>query len=1038
MKGFIDWVVSRPRIVAAFALAIVLGGVVGFSSIPLNLFPDTNRPVVRVVTRWPGAASDDVATEVTHPLEVRLSGLDGVRRVTSTSMDQVSAISVEFEYGTSIGDAATDVSNELPRVTSLLPPDVQSPVIFKVTEAAQPVLTLAVRSGEDAHLDLGEVRRIAENALRDRILEVPGVADAEVFGGEVRRVSVELDRDALQAHGLTVAQVASALESSNVSIPSGLIRSEGDRRLLTTQALAKGPEDLAATLVQIPGGDFVRVGDLGTVSWGAEPPTSVFRGNGEAAVAVAILRAENGHADEVLASFEEALPGLQSEFPSLDLEVADTQGRLIDLTVDNMLSSLRDAVVMTIIVLLLLIGNSRAAFVTALSLPLTYLVTFAAMALLGFEFDMVTLTAIIIAVGLLADDAVVVIENIERRMRDGEDGMTAAREGTKEILLADASGTVSTVLVLIPILFIGGYVQTVLRPLCTVLSIALFASLIVSVTIIPLLASRFLRPGAWDPLGFVFRPFQRFLLDPIKRFYAFLLGRSLGHRALVLLFFLVLLVGTGRAVMPILGRELMPLMDTGVMSIHYEADPNADDTEMADLAARIEEKVRAEVPSDWILSMSNVIGSEPDVKSIGAGQTLSKGALTVNLVDRFRRDRSMQDIERGLRARLHRVPGLISVNVFEFGATPLSSLRGTVDVMVSGPDPAVLSSIAEEILARLSKVRGLTGVERSWQDGSERLRLDVDPETASLHGMSAGQVAHQVGAAVSGMPAGRLRVRGENPYPVWVRLRHDQRTDPEDLLAIDIVTPARKILPVASLATIHSDSVPTAETHQGLLPTVDVIGFRRNVAVTHLQGEVVDALSDLDLPRGYSIRHEGEIKQMNESFKRLAISLGLGLLALYLMLVVTFRSFLDPLAILGTLPLALIGANWAMLIADKHGCLPSFMGLILLMGIVVNNGILLIDVTKERIAAGSNLREALIESVHLRTRPILMTAGASAVGMIPIALEWAVGVERLSPLAVVAIGGLIAGTFLTLLVVPLLFHAIESMRRRFRRVPRNG
>jgi len=331
-------------------------------------------------------------------------------------------------------------------------------------------------------------------------------------------------------------------------------------------------------------------------------------------------------------------------------------------------------------------------------------------------------------------------------------------------------------------------------------------------------------------------------------------------------------------------------------------------------------------------------------------------------------------------------------------------------------------------MERLSKVRGLTGVERSWQGHSRRVQLDVDPLQANHFGLSADAIAKQVAAAVGGVPGGRLRVSGENPIPVWVRLKTGERNDPEMIAGLPIRTPDGKLIPLSNLARVSIEHAPASHTHQALLPTVDVIGYRRNVAVTHLQESVERALDGLELPRDYRVSHEGEIKQMSESFGRLVKALGLGLALLFLTLAVIFRSFLHPLSILVTLPLALIGAAWAMMIAGKHGCMPSFMGLILLMGIVVNNGILLVDFIQAALAEGKPLREAILQAVQLRTRPILMTAGSTIVGMLPIALEWAVGIERLSPLAVVAIGGLLAGTFLTLLVVPVLFHLLESGR----------
>jgi multidrug efflux pump subunit AcrB len=1024
----VENLLHRPHAVVAFTLAAALLGIMGYLEMPTNLFPDTNRPMVSVVTQWPGATADDVARELTHPVEVRLSALDGVRRVTSTSRDQVSLVQVEFEYGNDIDLAAAQIQTELARVTGDLPEGTKQPLIFRITDAAHAAVVLAIGPAEGSGLDLGRVRQLAENPLRDALLNVPGVAEAEVFGGDRRQVAVDLDRDRLVAHDLDIVQVAAALAADNDSRPAGLIERDRYRLLLSTRNLAHGLDDLAAILVPVEGGGFVRVGDLGKVRWGRADPTSLYRGNGHDGVAVALLRGEAGNASDVVDAMEAALPAIRADFPMLDIQVADTQGRLIGLTVSNMLDALRDAVIMAVLVILLFLGNSRAAFVTALSLPFTYLLTFAALWALNYEFNMVTLTAVIIAVGMLVDDAIVVVENIERHIDElGEQGLTAAARGTQEILLADFSGTFSTVIVLVPIVFIGGYVQTVLQPLSVVLIIALAASFIVSVTIIPLLTPWLLKPGARDPLAFVLRPFGRWVLEPMKRFYIAVVRWGLAHRALVLIVFFSLFVFSAKQ-MPLVGRELMPLMDTGIFLVNFEAEPDTNEQQMQRIAAAVDAAIRTAVPTDWLLSSSTVVGSEPGVRAFGAARTFQQGQSTVNLVDRFSRDKSIYELEQAVRERVRAIPGLIAANVSEYGATPLSSIRGSLDLMITGPDWRVLDRLADEVMERLSEVRGLTGVERSWQGHSRRVQLDVDPLQAHHFGLSADAIAKQVAAAVGGVPGGRLRVAGENSIPIWVRLKADERNNPEMIAGLPIRTPDGKLIPLSNLARVSIEHAPASHTHQALQPTVDVIGYRRNVAVTHLQENLEQALAGLELPRGYAISHEGEIKQMGESFGRLAKALGLGLALLYLTLAVIFRSFLRPLAILVTLPLALIGAAWAMLIAGKHGCMPSFMGLILLMGIVVNNGILLVDFIQVPLAEGKPLGDAILQAVQLRTRPILMTAGSTIVGMIPIAMEWAVGIERLSPLAVVAIGGLLAGTFLTLLVVPVLFHLLESAR----------
>jgi len=942
----------------------------------------------------------------------------------------VSAVQVEFEYGNDINTAANEVTTELSRVRGQLPKGIHEPLVFKITDAAKPAMVLAIRPAKGSGLDMGQVRRMAENQLRDTLMNLPGVAEAEVFGGPIRQVAVDLDRNRLQAHQLSIAQVMAALVGSNVSQPAGMVYQHGNRFLLTAQALAKTPDDIASILVPLKNGAYVRVGDLGHVDWGAADPSSLYHGNGSPAVAVSLLRSEKGFTKPVIDAVDAHLKEVQAQFPNLDIRIADTQGRIIGLTVDNMLDSLRDAVIMTLIVILLFIGNSRAALVVAISLPLSYLLTFAILWWIGFEFDMVTLSGIIIAVGLLADDVVVVMENIERRMREvGEEGKVAAVRGLDEILMADTSGTVSTILVLLPIMFIGGYVQTVLRPLTVTLSVALFASLVVSVTMIPLFAPKIIKPGARDPLAWLLNPFTRYIMEPVKHGYVRLVGWGLDHRALILILFVALFVASVSQ-LRFQGKELMRLMDTGISQIRFEAAPDTDDKTMEKLLMRVETTIKSELDSGWLISMSSVIGAEPGVKSFGAARLLQQGEITLNIVDRFHRNRTIFDINRAIQQRLHRIPGLISANVSPFGATPLSSLRATVDVMLQGPDPAVLGRFADQVMQRLKSVHGLTGTERTWQDHSERIALHVDPAKARLYGLTAADVASQVAVAVGGAPAGSMRVPGENSIPVWVRLKKDQRADLESIRAINIRAKNGQFVPLAALAAPTRISAPTAQTHQYLQPTIDVLGWRQNVAVSALHGEVAAALASMSLPHGYSIHYEGSYKQMAESGGRLLKSFGLGLILLYLMLTVTFRSFLDPVAIMACLPLALIGAAFGLILGGKFLSMPAQMGMILLMGIVVNNGILLVDFAKVAIKDGKDLRQAILESVAKRTRPILMTATAAAVGMIPIAMELAVGLERMSPLAFVAIGGLIAGTFLTLLAVPVLFYSLESLRQK--------
>jgi multidrug efflux pump subunit AcrB len=398
----------------------------------------------------------------------------------------------------------------------------------------------------------------------------------------------------------------------------------------------------------------------------------------------------------------------------------------------------------------------------------------------------------------------------------------------------------------------------------------------------------------------------------------------------------------------------------------------------------------------------------------------------------------MWDIEADLRARMARVPGVRAVDVFDFGATPLSTIRAPIDVMISGPDLGTLDRLGADIEQRLqTRVRGVTSVSRSWHLDSVETAFTADPEKLALHGLSPTVLTSQLQGAVRGMPSSTFRVANEDGLPLWVQLRAPQRVQSAQLEDYPIVTP-RAIVPLSELGRLETRPSAAIITRQDLRRTLDIQAYRAKQPISHLQEDVEAALTGLTLPPGYSLTQEGEVKQMDDSFHRLAVALGLGLVLLYFSLVPAFRSWLHPLTIMSAIPLALIGASWSMLVANKHGCMPSFMGLILLAGIVVKNSILLIDFIEEARGRGDSVFDALVGSVRVRTRPILMTAVGTSVGMIPIAAEWAIGLERLSPLAIVAIGGLMVSTFLTMVYVPVLYSLFENLQQAVRRAWRDG
>ncbi len=1022
---FVEQYIKKPHLVLSVVLLFAVVGIIGYHKMPFNLFPDTDRPQISVITVMPGAAATDVESDITRTIEKELSTIDMVRRVTSTSKDEVSVVTAEFQYDKGLDAAATDVANALSKVSAKLPLGIRPPQIFKISQATQPTMTLSLSPKTGFPVDLRKIRELADNQIKEELLRLPDVANVEVFGANQPEVAVTVDQDQLTRFGVSMGDVMGALAAQNQNIPQGLIIRKEGQYLFKTAGEVKKPEELNELVISRKDGGTVHLRDVASISAGVQEPQSAYHGNGVEAIGINILRAQTGHTLDSIHSTEADLPTLKKEYPFINFAVSYTQKDLIERSVDNMLGALRDAIIITVIVIFLFLGNIRTMLLCAISIPFTYLITFAVMWLFGFEFHMVTLTGVILAVGMLLDDAIVVIENIERHYHESDRNLTElVAGGTEEVMLAIFSGTYATIVVLLPIIFIGGYVQTVLRPLSLSLTIALVASYIVSVTIIPILAPYILKKGAKENRfeRIVKRGSDRFV-GAIRDFFTNILGFALKHRLMFLPPAFLLLMISGKIVTPLIGKDVMPPMDTGIVKINFEADSNSSLAQTNAILTRMEKIINGE---EGVVAISSTLGSEPSVVSFGSGKNPQQGNITINLVDRFHRTQTMWQIEADMRRTFLMIPGMKSVDVFDYGATPLSSIRSTVDVMVSGPDPRVLAGIGRDIQHRLETVRGLKSVSLSWTDDKKEVNFIASREKCALYGISPKDIAAQVQAAVQGGPASLFRVAGEDGFLIRARYDASQRDSVAGMPQLKVKTPLGEI-PLSALGSITTSYVPMLLTRQNMQNTIDVFGYREKAAVSHIMDNVQAALKGVKLPPGYSISQEGDAKQAKESFSALMSALMIGMVLLYFSLVPAFRSFINPLTIMVAIPLAMIGASWSMLIAGKHQSMGSFMGLILLAGIVVKNSILLIDFIEMAKGQGMSTYDALRESVRVRTRPILMTAFGTAVGMIPIAMEWAIGLERLSPLAVVAIGGLMVSTFLTLLYVPIFYSLFEDL-----------
>jgi multidrug efflux pump subunit AcrB len=1039
-----DYALKHRFTIYPLFIAAVIFGILSYLNLPIQLFPDTSPPLVNVLTAYPGAAAEDVADLVSDPIEQEVASLEGVERVSSSSQNGLSLVTVEFRYDTSVDLAAVDVQNAISRIRMTLPRTIAEPQVLKFSTSDRPVVTMGVRGA-----DMAAVRSVAEETIAPEIQRVPGVALVDVFGGYQPELSVRVDRARLDAHNLPLGAVVEAITTHNVSLPAGEIRSEGRQYSFRVDQQSETLADIAAIPITTPTGQRVLVGDLAAIEMGSGDDLSRFRVNGDDAIAMQIFKQEDANTVEVVGLLEDAFAEIGDRYPGIEFVVADESASFTELVVGNMLGAVGQALVLATIIIFLFLGSVRRGIVVAISMPMSFLLTFAGMMLFGIQVDLVTLTAVILAVGMVVDASVVVLENITRHYQDGNGAVSpfqAALAGAGEIQSAVIAGNATTLTVLVPLLFLYGFVGKTFGPLAGTMIIAFLSSLLVALLLVPILTmmvtggtesrvERFART--------VVRPWG-FLMDRLRSFYVHALTWSLGHRWVILLLAVLSFVGGARLLMS-LAMELLPKMDGGDTFITVETPSGSSLAETEMVVAEVERIILAEPELN---RMSSQIGFEPGMTSFGGGvQGPTQGYITATWSPRTERDETIWDIQDRLRAELARVPGIENLVVRESGSTAVATTPSSIVVSLKGPDPVILDRLGDEVLATVAAVPGTVNTYRSWRLDQQSVNLTVDVNRARELGIPPSAISRDLVQALDGVSAGVFRGAidgseaepGGTDAPIRVRYAPEYREERGDAFGVRSFAPrAGTTVPVGSLVEDREETVQGLVTRENLEPKLNILGLHQDRPLNFVTADVSRAVEGLTIPAGYTVAMAGEEADMADARGELGGALGMAFIAVYLLLVAQFKSFGHPITIMVAVPLSLIGIATALWIAGMPVSMPVLVGLILLIGIVVNNSIILIDFIQQRREAGEDRNAAIEASVESRFRPIMMTSLSTIVGMIPLAMEWALGAERFSPLSVAVIGGMTAATFLTMIVIPVFYSAMDDLGGLFRRKSAEG
>ncbi len=1013
----------RYTIFAAL-IAVVVFGVNARVEMPIELFPDTDPPVVTVITPYPGVAAADVAKNISKILEEEIGGIDGIARVSSASQTGLSVVKAEFHYNRSVEAAAVDVQNAINRIRSSLPPTIGEPQVLQFSSSDKPIITAALGSDD---LPLDAVRELADNTFSDRLRMVQGVAAVDVFGGHKRQLEVAVHRDRLRAYGLGMDAVRAALGGWNLTESGGRVDRGAQEVVVRFDMPLQDAIDAGALVVAQQGDRKVLLRDVADVRLGTREERSAYHYNGKLAIALQVLKRDEANTVEVAERVRTELDKLGKEHPRIRIQVADDDSVFTELVVSNMTESVATAIALTIVVVFLFLAELRQAAIIAISIPVTLLITFAAMTWMGIGLNMVTLSALILSIGLLVDDGIIVLENVHRHIAElGKPPLQAAIEGTEEIFLADLSGTVTTIAVLVPLTFLGSFVGKLFGPLAWTVSLALAASFIVSVTLIPLLAALWLRPdhhGDTHAARLV-RPFTNFM-DGIKEGYLALLDwalewpwRTLGAAVLLLLLSVRL--------MALLGSEMLPRFDSGNFQVMLDTVPGTPLADTLDAVAQTEALLLKEAE---VTSVSTQVGYEAGAHYLGdrGAMDVNQAQITVNLTPRTAREDTIWMIMDRLREGMARIPGMSLAVVKEKGGTARSTTAAPIDVRISGADPEVLDQLGSAAMDRLQRIPGIANLYKNWSLNTPELHVALDRERAAELGLKGVDIARQVYEAVEGRAVTPFRQAYNRDLDVYLRYVPSDREDVLDLEDVHLQAPDGRRVPLREVARLEKRLGPRIMTREDYQQTLDVLGYHYGRPLSDTVSDIRKALADLPVPAGYQVAITGEQRDFQEARGSMMHALALGVLAVYLILVAQFHSFKHPLTIMMAVPLQFIGVAAGLIMAGKYLSMPALLGIILLTGTVVNNSIVLIDYILMRRDKGMNLRAAVLQSVAVRFRPIMMTALSDVAGMLPLALETAVGAERFSPIATVVIGGVLAATLLTLVVIPVLFMLVERL-----------
>ncbi|WP_312202237.1 efflux RND transporter permease subunit [Anaerospora hongkongensis] len=1011
----IETFIKRPVFTTMLVMLLVVFGLGAYPTLGIDLNPDVDFPIVTVSVTYTGASPEEMESLITKTVEDAVSSVAGIKTLSSVSREGVSQTTIEFEFGTDPKLAANEVREKVASVRKRLPDQVDEPVVQRFDPNSQSIVYFSLISDSRSR---GDIRKVAVDIVKDELQRLDGVGQVDVYGASDREIQLLIDPRKLEAYNITYQQVLNIVDSQNMNTPGGRVNDKGTELTVRTIGKYKDIQDIKNIIVANQGSRLVRLGDVVTIEDGWSEERVYSRANGTPSVMVSVQKQSGTNTVDVAERVKKAMQDMQQRVLPPDIQVLTVRDGSVYIrdSVEDVLVSLVFGGLLAVAITYLFLQNSRATLIGAIAIPTSVIATFFLLKAMNFTLNTMSLMGLSLAVGILIDDAIVIIENIYRHLEEGKSAFEAARDGTTEIALAVMATTLSILAVFVPVANMGEIIGQFFKQFGLTIAFAVAFSLFGAFTLTPMLSAYWLtNHGQQNQASCI----QRVLTKWENGFIAFreAYGQVLRwalQRPKKLVALAILSLFFNAALVPFLGLEFQPTYDSGEFNVIAIAPAGTSIDKMKEYSAPIEKELLA----------------IPELKSafmiVGTNRQTYRTMFGIRLVDAGDRKRSMMQIMDELRMKFRNVQA-VKIAVQSTQGVGRGDSR-PVQVALRGAELELLNHYAQELAEHIKQIPGTTDVDISSEQSEPEIQIRIDPARMGDAGINASVAGDVVQMAFLGKTTKNQYNIGDNDYDIRVRLHPDFRLSIHDVENLRVSTSAGSFVRLGDIAQVSLSSGPTQIDREGRQRQVIVYANTVGTSPGEVIAQVREFIPQLNLPLGYSFRLVGQAQSMQDAFKEIVKALILGIILIYMVLAAEFESFIHPFTIMLSLPFSLIGAIIGLLVSGKTINIMSLIGVIMLMGIVTKNAILLVDYTNQLRQQGMALTEALVEAGTVRLRPIIMTTLAMIFGMIPIALGIGAGAELRSSMGVVLIGGLITSTFLTLIVIPLVYLLIERLR----------